>query len=176
VEQGGITGFLEMDFGKKRYSIVVLGCGNLLLGDDGVGPEVIKRLKAYQVPDYVFIEDVGTGIREFLFDYLLDPSIRPDLLIVVDAVAFEKGRIGQIFELSPGDIPDVKIHDFSLHQFPTVNMLWELEKETGTEVKIVAVQIHPKIREIKIGLSKQVENALDSVCKKILKIIADRDC
>jgi coenzyme F420 hydrogenase subunit delta len=159
---------------ERVFKSVVFGCGNILLGDDGFGPCVIKELQEkYHVSCAVGLLDVGTGLREFLFDYLLCKNNRPDTLIVVDAVEFAGRMPGEIIELDPSQIPCAKIHDFSLHQFPTVNMLKELQLQTGVQVFIVAAQILSIPDTIMPGLSAEVKNALPAACEKIRSILPD---
>ncbi len=163
-----------MDNSGKVYTVAVFGCGNILFGDDGVGPKVIESLKRRCLPDSVLIEDVGTGVRERLFDYLLEPAIRPELIIIVDAVDFGGLSPGAVFELKPADIPARKVHDFSLHQFPTVNMLAELEKDSGIEVKILAVQVECIPDHVRPGLSDPVAGAVERVCEIITRLVRNK--
>ena len=61
-------------------SVVVFGCGNILYGDDGFGPAVIKHLQEnYPLPADVLVLDVGTSIRDILFDLVLSDLIMPGL-------------------------------------------------------------------------------------------------
>ena len=93
---------------------VIFGCGNILLGDDGYGPAVIMQLDAEQLlPREVTTVDAGTGIREYLFDYLLAADQRPETIIILDAVDFPGRKPGEVFEIDPLEIPTEKIHDFS---------------------------------------------------------------
>jgi coenzyme F420 hydrogenase subunit delta len=148
--------------------IVILGCGNLLLGDDGFGPAVIKHLKEhYQLPEAVLALEVGTGLRNLLFDLLLSEE-KPDKLIIVDAVDYPGHRPGEVFEIPVDEIPARKTGDFSLHQFPPVNMLQELERQTGVEVVVMVVQIGTLPEEVKAGLSPEVAAALDPACQRLL--------
>ena len=160
-------------------NISVFGCGNILLGDDGFGPAVIARLKKkYIFPENVVLEDAGTGVREYLLDYLLVPDSAPDLLIIVDAVDFEGRRPGEVLVISPGSIPAKKIHDFSLHQFPTVNLLKELSEFTGTKIHIVAAQIESIPDEISPGLSQAMQQAVRDAGEKVRSLIKEitSDC
>ena len=60
-----------------KNPILILGCGNTLFGDDGFGPAVIEHLEAhYPIPETVLVRDLGTGIRDFLFDLLIS-TIKP---------------------------------------------------------------------------------------------------
>ncbi len=154
--------------------ISVFGCGNILLGDDGFGPTVISEMKKkYIFPRNVTLEDVGTGIREYLFDYLLAPDLTPDLVIILDAVDFQGRRPGEVFVMSPDSIPSQKIHDFSLHQFPTVNLLKELSEFTGATVRIIAAQIEYIPNEIRPGLSKAMQRAVKHAGEKVRSLIKE---
>lgn len=154
-------------------TVVVFGCGNVLLGDDGFGPAVIAALADCDLPERVEIIDIGTGIREYLLDYLLLPASRPTLVIVVDA-GYQPGlRPGQVQVCSPAALARQKCHDFSLHQFPTVNLLQELEQETGIQVILLLAQTASLPDLIAPGLSPALTTAVAEACQQI-RLLADR--
>jgi len=138
---------------------LILGCGNLLFGDDGFGCALVEYVEFHQcVPDDVCILDVGTGVRNLLFTLCLSPA-RPSRLLIVDAV--DAGRLpGELFELDPADIPPIKLDDFSMHQIPTSNLLRELQQSCAVEVRILACQTGALPKEVSPGLSPPVEAAL----------------
>ena len=71
---------------EKR--LLIFGCGSILWGDDGFGPAVVQRLNdKYNLPDDVLVLDVGTSIRDILFDLALS-EVKPQKLIIVDAVEY----------------------------------------------------------------------------------------
>jgi coenzyme F420 hydrogenase subunit delta len=115
---------------------VVFGCGNTLFGDDGFGPAVARRLKEITaLPQGVAVEDVGTSIGDLLFDLALSPN-GPESIWIVDAVRISGRRAGEVFELDLEDIPREKRADFSMHQFPAINLLQELRDKGGVEIRI----------------------------------------
>ena len=138
---------------------LILGCGNILFGDDGFGCAVVDFLEAQgQVPEEVCLADTGTGVRKILFTLCLSP-VRPRRLLIVDA--FDAGRRpGQVFEIDPSEIPAVKIDDFSMHQLPTSNLLRELQQEAGIEVRVLACQTEELPEQIEMGLSEAVRSAV----------------
>ena len=142
-----------------RKPTLVLGCGNILFGDDGFGCAVVDYVEAhYRVPEAVCLLDVGTGVRKLLFTLCLS-SARPQRLLILDA--FDAGRSpGEIFEIDPAEIPPVKLDDFSLHQLPTSNLLRELQEACGTEVRVLACQTGPLPEEVREGLSEAVSGAV----------------
>jgi coenzyme F420 hydrogenase subunit delta len=151
--------------------VVIFGCGNVLLGDDGFGPAVIEALQLLNLPEAVSLIDAGTGIREHLLDYLMLPSLRPKLLVIVDAGYNQSCAPGEVLECSPGAIAVNKIHDYSLHQFPTVNLLRELQEETGIEVVLLIAQPDVIPDHIAQGLSSTMLAAVEDTCHRILSII-----
>lgn len=158
---------------QGKYSTVVFGCGNLIMGDDGFGPEVIEELQTkYSLPESVTAIDAGTCVREYLFDYLLSAEGRPNRIIVLDAVNFPDRKPGEVFKIDVSAIPPQKIHDFSLHQFPTVNLLVELEEHTGMSVDILAAQVEYIPDEIAPGLSSSMKKAIPAACDQILQILS----
>lgn len=148
---------LVPDFCSKPT--VVIGCGNVLFGDDGFGCELVDYIERHcDVPDTVCLLDAGTGVRKLLFTMCLSP-VRPERLILLDA--FDACReAGEIFEINPSEIPAIKLDDFSMHQIPTSNLLRELEEECGVEVRVLACQTGPLPDHIVPGLSKAVSQAL----------------
>lgn len=151
-------------------TVVVFGCGNVLLGDDGFGPAVIEQLLQSELPASVLALDVGTSIREHLLDYLMLPSLRPQMLIVVDAGV--GGQPGQVRQCGPAELPAAKIHDFSLHQFPTVNLLAELQAETGIEVVLLLAQTAALPEQVAPGLSPLMRASVLEASARIARLIA----
>jgi coenzyme F420 hydrogenase subunit delta len=151
---------------------MIFGCGNIIMGDDGYGPAVVDQLNSrYQLPENIQAVDAGTCVREYLFDYLLMEEGRPGQIIILDAVDFADRSPGEVFQILPDQIPAKKIHDFSLHQFPTVNLLQELAQNTGIRVLILAAQIEYIPDEIAPGLSSAMSRAVTVACEKISQIL-----
>jgi coenzyme F420 hydrogenase subunit delta len=151
--------------------VVVMGCGNTLFGDDGFGPEVIDHLhKEYALPETVLAEDVGTSVRELLFDLLLSPD-KPKRLIIVDATDRPELKPGELTELAIEEIGENKSNDFSVHQFPSLNLLAELDSQM--EVKILAVRVANIPSQVEPGLSPAVAAALPRACDWIMGHIGE---
>ncbi|MDX9840443.1 MAG: hydrogenase maturation protease [Desulfobulbus sp.] len=154
--------------GEDAPAVVVFGCGNSLLGDDGFGPTVIDRLRSYDLPAGMRVVDAGTGLRDHLLDYLLLPVLRPEVLILVDAVHEPGRRPGELTERGPRELPAGKRADLSLHQFPDVNLLDELHREGGVAVLLVTVHTEEAQARLGCGLSPAVAEAVDRTCARVL--------
>ena len=145
-----------------------MGCGNVLLEDDGFGPAVAQYLRRnFAVPAEVCVLDVGTSVREILFDTILSDK-KPSKIVIVDAMDCGL-EPGEIFTLDIDSIPQVKLDDFSMHQIPTSNLLRELRDLCGIEVTVLACQVETKCDSVNPGLSSSVEAAVEPAAKLLAR-------
>lgn len=168
---------LHSDYHQKQ--ILVLGCGNILFGDDGFGPAVTDCLaKNYTIPDNAAVVTLGLSTRGFVFDLLLSEQ-KPKQIIVVDAIAYPDRKPGEIFEVPLDSLTKEKIDDFCFHQGPTSNLLKELRDFGGVEIIIIACQPENIPNEIMQGLSEPVQKSVaiasDLIYNKYLKNIRKPD-
>lgn len=92
-------------------TLAIIGCGNPNRRDDGVGPEIIRRLGDKQLPDGVALFDAGTDGMGVMY-----AARGATHLIIVDARAPEKSP-GAIYEV-PGDVLEAPPpNSFNLHDF-----------------------------------------------------------
>lgn len=147
-------------------SVLILGCGNVLLGDDGFGPAVAQKLRDnFTIPADICVLDAGTSVREILFDTVLSEK-KPAKIVIVDAM--DCGREpGELFLLDIDSLPKVKLDDFSMHQIPTSNLLRELRDHCGIEVIVIACQVANTCDRVNPGLSRQVGAAVKSAAELI---------
>jgi len=115
---------------------VVLGIGNVLLGDEAVGVRAIEALAAHALPPEVEVVDGGTCGME-----LLDQLADADLLIVVDAVLAGKPP-GELVRLAGDEVPVFFRSKLSPHMIGLPDVLASLEfcGQTPREVVIIGVQ------------------------------------
>lgn len=153
-----------------KNKVLVLGCGNLLFGDDGFGPAFVDYFNLHfkdKLSSDAQVVDVGTSVRDYLFDILLMQD-KPKKIIIVDAHTGDY-KPGEILEIDLDQISPKKISDFSLHQFPTINLLKELKQNTSVEVKVYVCQTEFVPDEVSPGLSDSVKKAIPKMCEIILK-------
>jgi coenzyme F420 hydrogenase subunit delta len=151
--------------------VVVLGCGNVLFGDDGFGPAAVEYIqKNHTLPEDACVVDAGTAAGKLLFTMLVSEQ-RPEKLIVIDAFNVGKNP-GEIFELSIEDLPKNKVADFSLHRFPSANLL-KLLREEGVDITILACQVERIPELVEPGLSSRIEKTLPKVAERVLEKIKD---
>jgi len=152
--------------------ILVLGCGNVLFGDDGFGPAAVEYLEQnFEIPTENCVMNAGLSVREILFSIVLSDN-RPKKIIIVDAVDVGKPP-GETFELDISEIPEKKIDDFSMHQLPTSNLLYELKNLCGIDVRILTTQVQNIPEEVSPGLSKVIGDSIPAICEKVLYAIKE---
>jgi coenzyme F420 hydrogenase subunit delta len=155
-------------------SVVILGCGNTLFGDDGFGPAVAERLAAHDsLPAHVCAVDAGTAASDLLFDMVLRAQ-KPEALFIVDALQVSGRDPGELFWLSPQDIPSAKRADFLMHQFPSADLLRELAEEGGVQVSILAVQAAVVPDHVAPGLSPPVAEAVARAVEILLQRVGGK--
>jgi coenzyme F420 hydrogenase subunit delta len=148
--------------------VIILGCGNILFGDDGFGPAVAQSLRRdFIVPDEVCIVDAGTSVRQILFDIILLDK-KPSKIVILDAM--DCGREpGELFALDIDCIPKNKLDSFSVHQVPTSNLLRELRDFCNIEVIVIVCQVSSTPNMVSPGLSKQIEEAVKYAAETIAR-------
>ena len=155
------------EYVRKRF--LILGCGNVLFGDDGFGPAVVEYiLKKHKIPSDTYVMDVGTGASEVLLSVALSEK-NPEKIIILDAVDLKK-KPGEILEIKIDDLPKSRTGDFSPHLFPPVNLLKELQDAFDVDVTIVACQIEKMPEFVNPGLSKSVKKSIPEAAKVALKL------
>lgn len=155
------------EYVKKR--VLILGVGNVLFGDDGFGPAVAEyMLSNCRIPDDVYVIDVGISAGDILFNIALS-QVKPKKIIVLDAVDLNK-EPGEVFELSIDDLPVSKMSDFSMHFFPSPNILKELKDNMDVDVVILACQAERMPEAVSPGLSDAVTQALPRASEMALQL------
>jgi len=152
---------------KKR--VLILGVGNILFGDDGFGPSAVEyMLKNCEIPEDVYVMDVGIGSGDILFNISLSQT-RPEKIIILDAVDMKK-KPGAVFQLSVDDLPSSKLSDFSLHFFPSANILKKLQEQMHISIIIIACQAVNMPDCVSVGLSTPVQAALKKAAEIALRL------
>ena len=124
--------------GTTRPKIVVLGVGNILLRDEGVGVHCVERMRAtYSFPPEVALMDGGTAGLDLL-PYLEGV----EKVIIIDTVKAGEPP-GSIFRFTPDDI-DIKVpYKTSLHQIGMVEV-FAIAEALGRKMDAVIIGIQPE--------------------------------
>jgi hydrogenase maturation protease len=144
--------------------IAVLGLGNVLMGDDAVGPWVVRLLEAsYEFPDDVRVADLGTPGLD------LSPHLDGlEAVILVDAVN-EDGPPGAVHKYGRADLLQVApFTRISPHE-PGVKealLLAEIAGRAPRDVRVVGVT--PGRVAQGVGLTPEVRDAVPRAASRVL--------
>lgn len=141
---------------------LVLGVGNLLLGDDGVGIHVVEQLAGRHIPSYVSVVDAGTpgwGLPAWFEGQ--------QKVIIVDAV--HMGETPGVWKRFNPERAKLFTSDgiLSLHEPGLANGLALAEAVGALPEEIVIYGIEPARCEIAQGLSPAIEQALGPLVEEI---------
>jgi len=148
---------------------LVLGLGNPILSDDGVGIRVAQEVKdKLSDPQITVAETSAAGLS------LLDSIVGYDKVIIIDAVQTREGNAGQIYRMGPQDFSSAK-HFSSPHQINLVTAL-ELGKMLDLampqEITIFAVEAKD-ITSFSEKCTPEVERAIPEAIKMVLEELSE---
>jgi hydrogenase maturation protease len=149
---------------KHLPRITILGVGNILLKDEGVGVRVIERLaEQFEFPDHVRVVDGGVlGIR------LLGIIADTDVLIVVDAVC-NQNPPGTLYRLTDEQVPRRVLAKQSMHQMDLPEVL-ALCGAIDQHPQVVVVGIEPEdMSTMDIELTATIAAQLDTLASMVLE-------
>lgn len=143
--------------------IAVVGVGNAVMGDEGIGVHIVEKLKSIELPSDVVVLDGGT---HFWGD---EPALDgAEKLIIVDAV-LGGGAPGTIYRFSIDELEDeaddVKL---SCHDMGLIEKLRVTQLAGATPEQIVIIGVEPAKVEWNTGLSKEVEEKVPEVIDAVM--------
>ncbi|MCA1220391.1 hydrogenase maturation protease [Streptomyces sp. 8L] len=152
--------------GTPGDRVLVAGIGNLFLGDDGFGPEVVRRLAdRADLPPRVRLVDYGIRGMHLAYD-LLDGY---DALVLVDACPGE-GPPGSVAVLEVG-ADDLGEGEFDAHGMNPVAVLANLGQLGGTLPLTFVVGCVPADLDEGIGLSGPVAAAVPEAMDAVYALV-----
>jgi hydrogenase maturation protease len=147
---------------------IILGIGNQILGDDGVGVHVSNELKKYVKDPNIVIEEAVTGgmnLLELILDF--------DKAIIIDAVKTETGKNGEVKKIPLSDFSTLHScnpHDISL--FEAINMAKKMgETKIPKEIIIIGILMKKIPCEFSEGLSPEIFDAVPNAITLVLNEI-----
>jgi len=152
--------FFEKD---KSKSILILGVGNYLMGDEGVGVHLIQQMAKKELPNYIDILDGGTG--GFL---LLNCFEAYSTVIFVDATMDDKpaGTISLIQPKFASDFPSaLSVHDVGLKDM--IEAVYLMDSKPNIPLFTISIK---EMTPMTIDLSPEVDQAIPETIEQILKL------
>lgn len=140
--------------------ITVLGVGNLIMGDDGIGPAILERVQASHGTDpRIHFEDGGLGGMQ-----LLDVVQQCRRLLILDAVGSDLPP-GSVVRVSGDQVPRLLSTKLSPHQVGLLDVL-SAARLLGDEPDAVeVVGVVPERVWLNLGMTAQAEAAIEPAAR-----------
>jgi len=151
---------------------IILGVGNPILGDDGVGVHVSQELKKNIKDPNITIDDAITGGMN-----LLDLIIGYDKAIIIDAVKTDKWQKGEVKRIQLGDFTTMHScnpHDVSLNQAIEMAKIMG-EKQIPKEIIIIGIIMDQIPCEFSEELSEKISQAVPKAVELTLNEIKNKN-
>jgi len=150
---------------------LVIGCGNLLRGDDAAGPVLIRRMGDRGLPEGVRCADGGTGGMDVAFQMR-----GVEHVILVDACT-SGSEPGSIFEVPGSEVEHLPpLTGINMHAFRWDHAIafgrWLLKDEYPSNV--TAYLIEGEAFEMGEGLSPAVDRAVDQLVDRLFERLGRR--
>ena len=147
---------------------LIIGCGNLLRGDDATGPVLIQRMWARGLPDHVHCADGGTGGMDVAFQMR---GVRH--VVLVDACQSDS-KPGDIFEVPGKEVEQLPpVDGLNLHAFRWDHAIafghWLLKDDYPEHVTVYLIEG----AEFEVGeaLSSAVDAAIDKLVDRLFEVV-----
>ena len=148
-----------MDTGKTA----VMGIGNILMQDEGIGVHIIRELEKYDFNPHIALIDggnMGMDLLPFFDEY--------NKMIIVDAVDFEESP-GFIDTIENDDILALFTTKMSLHHLGLKDVLSYAKLLDQTPEDLCLIGIQPKKIEMEMHLSQTVTSRIDKLTQLVLE-------
>ena len=148
---------------RPSYTISVIGLGNILMRDEGVGVHALKAFeKRYAVPEYVEIVDGGTCGLDLM------PVIEGrEKILIVDAVNFGQDP-GFIGEIRNEEIPLKFSTKASLHHLGLLDVLSIVKLADTLPKEICLIGIQPKSIELGLDMTGEMWDKVDALVERMV--------
>ncbi len=148
--------------------ILILGMGNVLMQDEGVGVRAVEELEnLYHIPDQVTVMDGGTTGME-----LFEPIRQCDHLLVADAIN-TGDPYGSLVRIANDEIPAFFQTKLSNHQLGLSDLLGLLTLKDEVPKSVVIVGMVPHSLENKLGLTPEAAAGLDAMVAMLVAEVAE---
>lgn len=148
---------------------VVLGVGNTILADEGVGVRVVEALERdYRMPPGVQVIDAGTSGMEMLED-----MAGLDFLLVVDAIAAGKAP-GELVQLRGDAVPVFFRRNLSPHGIGLSDVLASLEFLGAEPKETVILGVQPVSMELSTELTATIAARVPELVAQVVAELSQR--
>ena len=141
----------------------VIGLGNLLRGDDGIGPTIIEQLREDLSPLPIILFDVGSDAFS-----ILEHLVASEPVLIVDCA-----KMGE----APGTVKKMVVNKASLKYIDNIISLhgigfaevFQLAMKIGAVAECSLIGVEPKSVEFNTGLSIEIKKAIPKIINLVVE-------
>jgi len=141
----------------------VIGLGNILRGDDGIGPVIIEELARSDLSVPIQLCEAGSDAFTIL-DHLLGSE--PVLIVDCARMGKDPGTVQKIqtkdIERIPADV-EMSLHGYSLAE------VWQIARAMGTQKDLVMIGVEPEKVQFNSDLSEVVKKSIPIIIKMVVE-------
>ena len=152
---------------KSKSNITVIGVGSLIKSDDGVGIQILRRLKEDKELKEVPLLEAGTSPMNYLKKISNSKTV-----IVIDAV-YGGEEPGSIYRFTLDEIERNEEIRRDAHGFSLPDVIELARARTGFPIEVIVYGIEPLDLSLNIRLSAPVKEALPKAIAEIKKEIKE---
>ena len=141
---------------------VIIGIGNILLQDDGIGVHVIRQLENEKLPSTIELVDGGTSTLDMLGFFLDNRKV-----IVVDCLRAGL-KPGTIYKIKPEDIKSYKKENLSIHDVQILDVV-EMANMMGKYPEVVIFGIEPEKIAVDLEMTRTMISKIPEIVCNIKK-------
>ena len=143
--------------------ILILGIGNEILKDDGIGPKLIKDLQKESFPKRICFKSSSMGGLEIL------EMIREfHTVLILDAIKTKEGKPGDVYYFNPSDFHET-MHLSNLHDvnfITAIELAKKIKLSIPETIHIIAIEI---VEDLEFGhsLSPELEEKYPEILERV---------
>jgi hydrogenase maturation protease len=149
---------------SEAGSLLILGLGNVLCGDDGLGVAAVTEIRRrYSIPEGVQVLDGGTLGLSLLSYFDADQDV-----ILVDAITTEQDA-GSFVRLEGDDVAPAVRNSLSVHQIGVADLIDSLRLIDVYPRNLILLGLVPQTLELWLQMSEPVETMMPFLLDKTIE-------
>jgi hydrogenase maturation protease len=148
---------------------LIVGLGNILLGDEGVGVHILNRLKKVNTFPNTQYLDLGTSSYELI--NFMNPGVHK--IVLIDCILARDANPGQVITLSAGDIVSEVDYKLSLHQIKLIDTLKLISIEYNFPDTLIIGIVPFDMHSFSTNLSAKLQERFIPILNTVVQYIDD---
>ena len=139
----------------------VIGLGNILRGDDGIGPVIIQQLEESKNSLSIQLCDAGSDAFT-----ILDQLLESEPVVIIDCARMGK-KPGTVQKILVKNIKNLPVNlGMSLHGY-SLTEVWQIARSMGVDNDLSVIGVEPDSVQFNSGLSEVVKKSIPLILQMV---------